>query len=276
MASQAWLDYLKSSGVNSGTSEPTAEQLQPSPVGGTLGDLASVYSKYKGGNAVSGAYGAGADQAQQQAQTLQDQMSKMPTLESLYGQDSPYAKQLQQTLAAKDAAAGRNSQYGQRSVQLQADLASHASQYGQAQAQMASQYSQAMQQAQNAHTQATIGQQQTNSQQLAGLLGVAQKSGALQAGANGLAGLYQQYTGNGNNTPTNQPMADSPYGGGGNYQGYTNGQDTPAVDPNAQYQSNGGLGQMYGTDQSNYAPGMNTNQAPTSANNAYSMDDWLQ
>ena len=41
----------------------------------------------------------------------------------LFGPNSPYAQQMQQTLARQDAANGRNSQYGTRSVQLAAALA---------------------------------------------------------------------------------------------------------------------------------------------------------
>lgn len=44
-------------------------------------------------------------------------------LNSLYGQNSPYAQQLSQTLMRQDAAAGRRSQVGPRSVELQARLA---------------------------------------------------------------------------------------------------------------------------------------------------------
>lgn len=43
-------------------------------------------------------------------------------INQLFAPDSPYAKQMQQTLARKDAAAGRNSQYGDRAVQLAAAL----------------------------------------------------------------------------------------------------------------------------------------------------------
>lgn len=47
-------------------------------------------------------------------------------LSSMYGPNSAYAAQLRQTLARKDAAAGRNSQYGPREAQLQALLADKA------------------------------------------------------------------------------------------------------------------------------------------------------
>lgn len=45
------------------------------------------------------------------------------TLANMYGPNSPYAKQLAQSLARRDAAAGRRTQYGPREVELQAQLA---------------------------------------------------------------------------------------------------------------------------------------------------------
>lgn len=45
------------------------------------------------------------------------------SLQSLFSPNSAYAKQMEQTLARKDAAAGRRSQYGPREVELQARLA---------------------------------------------------------------------------------------------------------------------------------------------------------
>lgn len=43
-------------------------------------------------------------------------------INQLYAPDSPYAKMMEQSMARKDAAAGRNSQYGDRAVQLAAAL----------------------------------------------------------------------------------------------------------------------------------------------------------
>lgn len=51
---------------------------------------------------------------------VQDQVKR---LSEIYGPNSPYAAQMRQTLARKDAAAGRNSQYGPREAQLAALLA---------------------------------------------------------------------------------------------------------------------------------------------------------
>jgi hypothetical protein len=53
----------------------------------------------------------------------QNNSNYMKDLGSMYGQNSPYAQQLRQQLARKDAAAGRRSQYGPREVELQAKLA---------------------------------------------------------------------------------------------------------------------------------------------------------
>ncbi len=58
----------------------------------------------------------GRNQANQAGQALQ-------SLNDLYSPNSPYAQAMRQTLARKDAAAGRNSQYGPREAQLMAMLA---------------------------------------------------------------------------------------------------------------------------------------------------------
>jgi len=49
--------------------------------------------------------------------------SRADQLQGLFGNSSPYAQQLAKQLAVRDAAAGRNSQYGPREVELQAKLA---------------------------------------------------------------------------------------------------------------------------------------------------------
>ena len=48
---------------------------------------------------------------------------QMQDLQSLYGQNSPYAQMLRQQLMRQDAAHGRRSQAGSREVELQARLA---------------------------------------------------------------------------------------------------------------------------------------------------------
>lgn len=58
---------------------------------------------------------------QQRQQSAQNNYAD--SIKGLFSPTSPYAQQMQQTLARTDAAAGRNSQYGTRSVQLAAALA---------------------------------------------------------------------------------------------------------------------------------------------------------
>lgn len=75
-----------------------------------------LYGGYRGMGSANGAVG----NANATQQALQGQMG---SLAGMYAPDSPYAKQLAQQLARKDAASGRNSQYGNRAVELQARLA---------------------------------------------------------------------------------------------------------------------------------------------------------
>lgn len=66
-----------------------------------------------------GQQGLGAYQQYQKGQAAKNYAN---SIASLYGPNSPYAQQMQQTLARQDAAAGRNSQGGTRAVQLAAAL----------------------------------------------------------------------------------------------------------------------------------------------------------
>jgi hypothetical protein len=118
---------------------------------GSLGDIASIIQAYQGMNNNIGAIQntnasnqSYLDNINSQVSSLGDQLKNMPTLDSLYGQNSPYAQALRQKLGATDAAAGRNSQYGQREVQLQAALADKASTYLNQQGQLANLYANAM------------------------------------------------------------------------------------------------------------------------------------
>lgn len=80
--------------------------------GMNVGDLESLFKLAKSGY--------GAYQQWNQGQKAQDYMD---SIRGLFSPGSAYAQQMQQTLARSDAAAGRNSQYGTRSVQLAAALA---------------------------------------------------------------------------------------------------------------------------------------------------------
>lgn len=63
--------------------------------------------------------GLGAYQQHMQQAHANDYINQ---INSMYSPNSPYAQQMSQELARKDAAAGRNSQYGNRAVQLAAAL----------------------------------------------------------------------------------------------------------------------------------------------------------
>lgn len=115
---------MAAGGLQGGPSATTASASPGDRNGGfNFGRLAEglggLYSGYQGMQQA----GQLRDQAAQTNQALQGQMG---TLANMYSPDSPYAKQLAQQLARKDAAAGRNSQYGPRAVELQARLASMA------------------------------------------------------------------------------------------------------------------------------------------------------
>ena len=223
---------------------------------GTAGALGGAIGAYVNGNNVGNAYGASAADAESQANTLKSQMDSMPTLESMYGRNSPYALQMQKTLAAKDAAAGRNSQYGPRAQALQAALADKASTYAAQQAQSAQAYNAARSAANTQRVNATTGQAQVQAQQLGSLFNLGEKSGILPAFNQGISNMAQPYIQKANTAlgdlfpswnggVTQQPMEQSPYAGGGDYSGYTTGSDQNNTGAQP-YQSNSGMGQMYG------------------------------
>jgi hypothetical protein len=72
----------------------------------------------KAGSSGLGAYFAN-KQGNNEARQYQNQMAQ---INGLYAPDSAYAKQMEQTLARKDSAGGRNSQYGPRAEALAANL----------------------------------------------------------------------------------------------------------------------------------------------------------
>lgn len=91
-----------------------------SPWSSFLNTLTGTAGK-AGGSLLSQLISAGgtAYQGQRQAGQYNDVLN---TINNLYSPDSPYSKQMQQALARKDSAAGRNSQYGSRAVELAAAL----------------------------------------------------------------------------------------------------------------------------------------------------------
>jgi len=85
-------------------------------LGNALGGLGSLYSGYQNQQISN-------QMAQGQASNNQALQGQMTNLANMYSPNSPYALQMRQQLARKDAASGRNSQYGPREAQLQALLA---------------------------------------------------------------------------------------------------------------------------------------------------------
>ncbi len=144
-----------------------------------LTTLANLYGGYQGiRNANQLQDNANASNA-----ALQGQMS---SLAGMYAPDSPYAKQLAQQLARKDAASGRNSQYGNRAVELQARLAALAPTVANSMAglggQMNTNYTNS-----NAANNAS---QLAKAQMLKQLIGVGSATGFNQWASDGLSNLF--------------------------------------------------------------------------------------
>lgn len=136
--------------------------------------------------------------------------SQIQYLSDMYNPNGAVAQQMAQAIAAKDARAGRNSQYGQRSAQLQAQLAQGASDN-------AARIAALMKQKQDSELQ----QQQIRAGQLGSLFDFAKKSGAVDWGLGQLKDIF--------GTPQ-QPTYNYDSNAGQDFNGY---------------QSNGGMGQMY-------------------------------
>lgn len=107
-------------GAGAATAGGAATAAASSPWSSFLNMLTSTAGK-AGGSLLSQLISAGgtAYQGQRQAGQYNDVIN---TINNLYSPDSPYAQQMQQALARKDSAAGRNSQYGSRAVELAAAL----------------------------------------------------------------------------------------------------------------------------------------------------------
>jgi hypothetical protein len=138
-------------------------------------------------------------------------------LSDMYNPNGVVAQQMQQAIAAKDARAGRNSQYAQRSATLQAQLAQGASTN-------AARIAQLMQQKQQSEVQ----QQQIRAGQLGSLFDLAKKSGAVDWGMGQLKDIFG----------TKQPAYNYDANAGQDFNGY---------------QSNSGMGQMYGPTEQTYS-----------------------
>ena len=148
-------------------------------LGGALQGLGGLYAGYQGVQQ-AGQLGQNAANTNQ---ALQGQMS---SLAGMYAPNSPYAKQLEQQLARKDAASGRLSQYGPRSVELQARLAAMAPQTANAMSSLAQAGGTSNAQAQAANQ----AQQAAKAQMLNKLIGVGETSGFNKWAGEGLSNLF--------------------------------------------------------------------------------------
>ena len=147
----------------------------------TLANLYGGYQGIKNANQLQ-------DNANASNAALQGQMS---SLAGMYAPDSPYAKQLAQQLARKDAASGRNSQYGNRAVELQARLAALAPTVSNSMASLGGQMNTNYTNSAAANKQSQIAQ----AQMLKQLLGLGESTGFNSWAKEGLSGLFS------NNTP---------------------------------------------------------------------------
>lgn len=98
-----------------------AEQQYGPAVNGPKGSLGSSSSTD------FGAIGAGLGQIWNRYGAAKEYKNQGQQLQDLYGPNSAYSQQLQQSLLRQDAARGRRSQFGTRNVELQARLADLAS-----------------------------------------------------------------------------------------------------------------------------------------------------
>lgn len=123
-----------SSGYFAGATTPTTMSSGSNPgflaslKQGNYGDAAAAAGQKIMDNPISSIYAAGSlydmyakkQMAQQQQQQLEQNRNDIL---NMYGPDSPEYKLMERELAAKDAAAGRNSQYNSRATDLQARIA---------------------------------------------------------------------------------------------------------------------------------------------------------
>ena len=174
---KAMQDVARTAGATPGINGNKQALAQPSfGMYDITGGLMGLYSANRMGQ-----------QAQQNADQNQAALTgQIQGLSSMYGQDSPYAQQMRQSLARKDAKAGRNSQYGQREVQLQAALAEKA-------AQTAQTIGGLTQQSHDQNVANTNAQTLARSNQLGILSNLGQRSGFNDWAGGQLSDLWKQY-----------------------------------------------------------------------------------
>jgi hypothetical protein len=111
-------------GGGGGTSSGGGSREQTSSLqGNPLMDFLGSGIRSMGGAANIGDMAGGLMGIYSSIRKRRDARDQAQQLSSMFGPNSAYSKQLQQSLARRDAAAGRRSQYGPRNVELQARLA---------------------------------------------------------------------------------------------------------------------------------------------------------
>lgn len=114
-------DTLSAMGMGGTGGGAAAGAAGGSPWESFLGSITKNVGTKLGGSLLSQLISAGGNayMGNKQAGQYNDVINQ---INQLYSPTSPYAQQMQQSLARKDAAAGRNSQYGSRAVELAAAL----------------------------------------------------------------------------------------------------------------------------------------------------------
>lgn len=205
----------------SGSPDPSQQGNNPSAyTGGQPGQNSGMFGgMFGGGNGTgpsstgSNNYGnlaAGLGQLYMSSRNNAGIQGQINNLSQLYGPNSAYATQMQQQLQRQDAASGRGSQYGTRSVELQAALANAAQR--------------------SAPTLANLYQQQRQNRfgELSGMFAMGKNSGMFGSSPSGSGAFSPTQVPNGSGSPMIQP-----------------GSQMPQIDPstmNTDYQST--LGQM--------------------------------
>jgi hypothetical protein len=100
-----------------------ASPIMNNPVMDEIRKLRQMMGKPVVGNLTGGDLLKGGMALNNYRQNSKNLKAQQNGLQGMFGQNSPYAQQLQQQLERRDAASGRRSQYGPRSVELQAQLA---------------------------------------------------------------------------------------------------------------------------------------------------------
>lgn len=113
--------------VLSGVGGQIGSQMAQGAAANAEGKYGTATPPQSSGTRDYGALGAGLGQIWNRYGTAKEYSNQGKQLQDLYGPNSAYSQQLQQSLLRQDASRGRRSQFGTRNVELQARLAELAS-----------------------------------------------------------------------------------------------------------------------------------------------------